>query len=395
MPRWVQEIRSAVTAAPPPSHHPSSVMLHAFCGFDHVFALANYMSTQEALAEKLAEMNMRLRGESPPDSGSSDVFYRQQRRPKSRRRAGAGASAADLLGRDGGDGDAEDVLLELEEAAKSVGGAALLVAKETAAFVSQTAAGLFPNAIPDEDEDGGRGNGSASVDQQRRRRARPAVGGAGGGGGDGRQGRRARAVRERAGGVGKAATGFAQSSVNRAGFAVAQSVANGALKGAEAAADWAGDGALAREYVLLFIAAFCLVFKRGVGAAVALLVVIRFGRTTAQKLVSEGWKVEQQKRARAREGGGVAATAGGDASSYRRDNPPVRYPGGAAATDRRPRRRKAAGTAKAEERRRPRAKKSAQKAKRNPGKSRRPKKVARKPLWDSESEDDGRGCVVM
>lgn len=337
---------------------------------------------------------MRLRGESLPDSGSSDVFYRQ-RRPKDRGRAVAGASD-EFLGHDGSGGDGEDVLVELEEAAKSVGGAALLVAKETAAFVSQTAAGLFPSVFPDGDE--ARESGSTSVGQQRRRRMRQAGGGVvGDGARDAGQGRRARAVRARAGGVGKAATGFAQSSVNRAGFAVVQSVANGALKGAEAAADWAGDGALAREYVLLFIAAFCLVFKRGVGAAVALLVVIRFGRTTAQKLVTEGWKVEQQKRARARGGGGVAAAAGGDSTPYWRDNPPVRYPGGAggAATDRRPRRRKAAGTAKTEEKRRPRAKKSTKKVKRNPAKSRRPNKTARRPLWDSDSEDDGRGCVVM
>lgn len=346
-------------------------------------------SPQEALAEKLAEMNMRLRGESLPDSGSSDAFY-SQRRPKARGRAGAGVSA-DLLGHDGGS-DGEDVLLELEEAAKSVGGAALLVAKETAAFVSQTAAGLFPNAFPEKDG----GGSSSSVEQQRRRRVRQSGGGVvGDGARDAGQRRTARAARDRASGVGKAATGFAQSSVNRAGFAVAQSVANGVLKGAEAAADWAGDGALAREYVLLFIAAFCLVFKRGVGAAVALLVVIRFGRTTAQKLVSEGWKLEQEKRARARDSGGVAAAAGSDnATAFRREKPSVRYPAGAG-TDRRPRRRKAAGTAaKAEEKRRPRQK-NTNKAKRAPAKSRRPKKAARKPLWDSESDDDGRGCVVM
>lgn len=337
---------------------------------------------------------MGLRGESPPHSGSSDAFYRQHR-PKARRRA-AGASP-DLLGSNGANG--EDVLLELEEAAKSVGGAALLVAKETAAFVSQTAAGLFPDAFPEgEEEDGGAGkNNAASVGGRRRRRVRQAGGVGARGVRNAEQSRRARAVKERAGGVGKAASGFAQSSVNRAGFAVAQSVANGVLKGAEAAADWAGDGALAREYVLLFIAAFCLVFKRGVGAAVALLVVIRFGRTTAQKLVLEGWKMEREKRARARKSGGVTAAAGGGgAATYRRDNPSVRHshsPG--AATDRRTRTGKAAGTAKPEEkRRRPRPKKM-KKFKRNPATSRRPKKAARKPLWDSESEDDGRGCVVM
>ncbi len=365
------------------------------------------LQTQEALAESLAEMNLRLRGGPLPHSGSGNAFSRR-RQPGGRGArgfgsprgvgAGAGVSADDLLSHDGGGGEGEDVLLELEEAAKSVGGAALLVAKETAAFVSETAAGLFPEVFPEEPRRGE--SDPSSLEQQRRRRMRQ-EGGGGRGAREAEQRRRAGAVRERASGVRRAASGFAQSSVNRAGFAVAQSMANGALRAAEAAADWAGDGALAREYVLLFIAAFCLVFKRGVGAAVALLVVIRFGRTAAQKLVSRGWREDRAKRERARDNGGVTAGAaavggrvGGGATTYRRDNQSARYtPAG-----RRPRRREAAtAKAKVEENRRPRPKiAQGKKVKRKSTPSKRSKKAtARKPLWESDSDDDDRGCVVM
>lgn len=370
------------------------------------------IQTQEALAGRLAEMNLRLRGGPLPHSGSGNAFSRR-RQPGGRGArgfasprglgAGTGVTADDLLSHDGS-GEGEDVLLELEEAAKSVGGAALLVAKETAAFVSETAAGLFPEVFPEEPRRRGRGESDSwSLEQQRRRRMRQESGGGGGGGArDAEQRRRAGAVRERASGVRRAASGFAQSSVNRAGFAVAQSMANGALRAAEAAADWAGDGALAREYVLLFIAAFCLVFKRGVGAAVALLVVIRFGRTAAQKLVSEGWREERAKKERAMDNGGVTAGAaavggggGGGAATYRRDSQSVRY----TSAGRRPRRREAAtASARVEESRRPRPQKAQgkKKVKRKSTFSRRSKKTtARKPLWESDSDDDDRGCVVM
>lgn len=347
-------------------------------------------------------MNLRLRGESLPESGSSNAFYR--RRPSEGR--GRDGSGDDADGRResedfppsvsyGDHVDGEDVLLELEEAAKSVGGAAMLVARETAAFVSETAAGLFPDVFPEDS----RGGVSASTERQRQRRMRQAGRTAAApppGGGDRaratEQARRTRAVRERAGGVRRAATGFAQSSVNRAGFAVAQSVVNGVLKGAEAAADWAGDGALAREYVLLIIAAFCLVFKRGIGAAVALLILIRFGRITAQKLVAEGWKMERAKRAREREGGERSVAPGGGATSYRRDTPSARNTA-TAASGRRPLREKAAKTDE-KRRRRP---KNTKKVKRKPAPSRRRRgeKRPRKPLWESDSDnDDGRGCVV-
>lgn len=351
-------------------------------------------------------MNLRLRDTPLPESGSSDAYQRRKTHPPRDRRRNAVADGGRRGRRDpadsplgvGGAGS-DDVLLELEEAARSVGGAALHVARETAAFVAETAAGLFPETFP---ANGSGGKGGGTPEEQRRwQRRRTEMGQAGegadyGGGGGGASGaeraRRARAVRERASGVGKAASGFAQSSVNRAGFAVAQSLANGLLRGAEAAADWAGDGALAREYVLLFIAAFCLVFKRGVGAAVALLIVIRFGRSAAQKLVLEGWKME--RRANKRRGGGGVAAASATSSSRRRDSPSARY-GAAPAAGRRPRRGKAAAAAaaEAEERRRPRRKTG--RVKQSSGRSKRSKKRARRPLWDSESDDDNRGCVVM
>ncbi|CAM9275076.1 unnamed protein product [Hapterophycus canaliculatus] len=373
--------------------------------------------SKEALAEKLAEMNLRLRGSSPPESASSDAYEREAL-PRKQRRGAAVADevrpgrrhAADPplgLGAGGGGSGGDDVLLELEEAARSVGGAALHVARETAAFVAETAAGFFPETFP---ANGARGRGGSTPEEQRqrwRRRTRAGQGGGagdpggdgdGGGGGGGGGGASdaerelgGRAVRERASGVRRAASGFAQSSVNRAGFAVAQSVANGLLRGAEAAADWAGDGALARDY-------------RGVGAAVALLVVIRFGRSAAQKLVLEGWKMERANKRRGGGGGGggggvaaASAAAGGGVgapkSSRRDSSPSARYAAAAPTTGRRPRRGRAAAGVEAEERRRPRRKTG--RVKRGSNRPGRSKKPARKPLWDSESDDDDRGCVVM
>ncbi|CAN0179065.1 unnamed protein product [Scytosiphon promiscuus] len=376
--------------------------------------------SKEALAEKLAEMKLRLRGSSPPESGSSTASQRRSL-PRDRRR-GAVNDEFRRRGRGtstnpppppGLEVGGDDVLLELEEAARSVGGAALHVARETAAFVAETAAGFFPETFP-ANGGGGRGVTSAPGEQERWRRrtrvgqrvrddadTRGASGGGGGCAGDTDGAPRARAVRERASGARRAASGFAQSSVNRAGFAVAQSVANGLLRSAEAAADWAGDGALAREYVLLFIAAFCLVFKRGVGAAVALLVVIRFGRTAAQRLVLEGWKTERANKGRGGNGGDrvsaapAAAGGGGVPQPSGRGSPSARY-AAVPPSGRRPRRGRAAAAAAAvagEERRRPRRKTG--RAKRSSGRTKGSSRRARRPLWDSESDDDNRGCVVM
>lgn len=356
-------------------------------------------------------MNLRLRGSSPPPESASSDPYQRQTLPRDRRRGtvaddtrrrGRRGSAHPPPGLEAGAGG-DDVLLELEEAARSVGGAALHVARETAAFVAETTAGFFPETFPANGAVGTRGRASTPEEQQQYHRRRTRMGGQAGGAdaGDGDGGvddvegaQRARAVRERATGVRRAASGFAQSSVNRAGFAVAQSLANGLLRSAEAAADWAGDGALAREYVLLFIAAFCLVFKRGFGAAVALLVVIRFGRSAAQKLVLEGWKMERANKRRGG-GGGVSAAAsaaaGGATNSAGRDRPSASY-AATRTTGRRPRRGRVVEV-EAEERRRPRRKTG--RAKRSSGRARRSKRQARRPLWDSESDDDNRGCVLM
>ncbi|CAM9467254.1 unnamed protein product [Ectocarpus sp. 12 AP-2014] len=332
--------------------------------------IADVTLSKEALAERLAEMNLRLRGEPLAHSGSSAAYsYRgSPPPPQGRTRGGGGGGSteargpADPLGRRDGD---EDVLLELEEAAKSVGGAALLVAREAAAFVSETAAGFFP-PLPADDKDGGRSASPSAAERGGR------GGGDGGGGGvqETERSRQVRAARERAGGVRRAATGYAQSSVNRAGFAVLQSLANGLLRSAEAAADWAGDGALARE----------------------------FGRVAAQKLVLEGWKMERAKRRRATEGGGsgggggsntAAAVGGGGATASRRGTSGyTAAPAG--------RRRRRPRPEKETETRRPRPKDARKKKgkERGSARSRRTKKPARKPLWE-ESDDDDRGCVVM
>ncbi|CBJ28401.1 hypothetical protein Esi_0104_0072 [Ectocarpus siliculosus] len=330
--------------------------------------IADVTLSKEALAERLAEMKLRLRGEPLPHSGSSASYYYRESPPPSQGRArggggGGGGSAeargpADPLGRRDDD---EDVLLELEEAAKSVGGAALLVAREAAAFVSETAAGFFPPPAADNDNDGGRSASPSAAG----RAGRGAGGGGGGGAQETERSRQVRAARQRAGGVRRAATGYAQSSVNRAGFAVLQSLANGLLRGAEAAADWAGDGALARE----------------------------FGRIAAQKLVLEGWKMERAKRRRATEGGGgggsstAAAVDGDGATGSRRDTS-----GYAAAPAGRRRRRPR--PERETETRRPRPKGASKKKGKERGSARRTKKPARKPLWE-ESDDDDRGCVVM
>ncbi|CAM9496910.1 unnamed protein product, partial [Discosporangium mesarthrocarpum] len=80
-------------------------------------------------------------------------------------------------------------------------------------------------------------------------------------------------------------SGFLQSSANRAGVAVVRGVVNALVRGAEAAAEWAGGPLFAREHVLVAVASFCLVFKRGVGSSLALLVVIRAGRLTLQRVL--------------------------------------------------------------------------------------------------------------
>ncbi|CAN0228948.1 unnamed protein product [Ectocarpus sp. 6 AP-2014] len=144
--------------------------------------IADVTLSKEALAERLAEMKLRLRGEPLPHSGSSAAYYYRESPPPSQGRArGGGGSAeargpADPLGRRDDD---EDVLLELEEAAKSVGGAALLVAREAAAFVSETAAGFFPRRR-----------------RQRRRAERFAVGSGESGAGSGGWRRRRRRARD-------------------------------------------------------------------------------------------------------------------------------------------------------------------------------------------------------
>lgn len=415
-------------------------------------------TAQEALAKKLAAINFLDRTDSSfpgsddtrnlsgtskrPNSadrtGDSRTTY-SQRQPQGRKRGGDGAKSGssssssssppdssfsrpgagigDLLrfGDDEGerDGDDEDALAELGDAAKAVGDVALLALQETAAFVTGTAEGLFPEAFPDFKEDE---NSSANGRGSRRkpRSVRREAGEGGGRAGESlktRRARRTRAVRERAGGVRRALAGFAQGSANRAGLAVARSAANGALRGAEAAADWAGGGALAREYVLLFVAAFCLVFKRGVGASFALLVVIKASRVTLQRLVSETWAGERSWGADSKGGGApqpqpAGATAGPSSAGVSAPRSGRRSASAASS----PRRRNEAKDTG--EKRRRRTTTTTTIPKRNEGKAGRKKNAGsgakkparsnkggkgkrRKPLWDESDDEFDKGCVLM
>jgi hypothetical protein len=60
------------------------------------------------------------------------------------------------------------------------------------------------------------------------------------------------------------------------------------VRGAEAAAEWAGGGLIPREQVLLAVCAYCLVFRRGLWSALVLLVAVRAGRLSLQQLGQRG-----------------------------------------------------------------------------------------------------------
>lgn len=207
--------------------------------------------------------------------------------------------------------DSDEALLEIESIARSIGGAAWGAVQETASIFAGVASTLLPEAfpLPEEDEEDSAEEGEEGS-PRRRRPSRIS------------QARRARMARDRASGLRRGASAFVQSSANRAGLAVVRSAANGVLRGAEAAADWAGGGAVAREHVLLFIAAFCLAFKRGIGSSVALLVLIRAARISLQRLL-EGGRTAATGRTRgdavagARPPHPAAAVAGASASGRR------------------------------------------------------------------------------
>lgn len=399
---------------------------------------------QDTLVEKFATMASSREGESPrtvtgnsnrtssrasssrratPDanegsngsngsSGSSSVYQkpggsgRRGGSKGSRRRVNGGGGVEDPLDfGDKGEMSDEDALLELEDAARTVGGAAWVAARETAGFVTAAASGAFLGAFPREYGDYERGDGTSASparggtgapSQSRRPKGRQPS--------RGESERRAKEMRERASGVSRAATGFAQSSVNRAGMAVVSSAANGVLRAAEAAADWAGGGTLAREHVLLFIAVFCLVFKRGIGASVALLVVIRAGRISVERLLAEGFRREHVRRM-ARGGVGVSGAAAGpvgagSAPSQTGGIPPTRRrrsPAGKTTSAGASERRATAGAGQATRRPTASQKEGTKKARRG-----RPKPVPkkrergkRKPLWDESDDESNKGCVVM
>lgn len=379
---------------------------------------------QEDLAQRLVLMNARSRNgesqrprpsvgvagaaENTKNQSGSGTAYRRDR-PEGRRRwrdqtqggrgsNGFGSSSSSSGGGFGaiGDllefGDAEDglrdddALLELEAVARTVGGAAWVAVQEAAAVLTGTASGLFPEAFPErtereDDAPESEGTGRTRGVQGRRRE----------GARDSGPTRRARAVRERARGVRRAAASFAHSSANRAGLTVVRSAANGVLRGAEAAADWAGGGVLTREHVLLFVAAFCLVFKRGLGSSVALLVLIRGGRVTMQKLMSEGWTA---RNTRTDEPQPAAAAGRGEREAPRPRNP-ARTPSSAtrtAGTWETRRRSKTTRTSSRAKNRRPKGGAgSSKRAERGTRKDRE----RRKPLWEESDDDSDKSCVVM
>lgn len=177
--------------------------------------------------------------------------------------------------------DTDEALMELESVVRSLGGAVWSAVQETASLFAGAASTLLPEAFSGDEPL------SSAGEEARSRQERAAQQGG------------ARMVRERASGLRRGVSAFVQSSANRAGVAVARSAANGVLRGAEGAADWAGGGAVAREYVLLFIAAFCLAFKRGIGSSVALLVIIRAGRISLQRLMEGGRQARGRRGATA------------------------------------------------------------------------------------------------
>lgn len=355
------------------------------------------MKLRDRRASRDGSEELQAQNEGDPLYPDTGIRYRQ-RRPGGRRRSGDGGDDRSRrerlpglsslgngfdywlrLGDDVHSRGEDEALVELEETVRSVGGAAWRTAKQTGSLLAETAAGLFPEAVPGDE---------AAGDPEMVRRAATEHGWLREGGEPGPPPpvvERARTARERAEAARRAAASFAQSSANRATLALVRSLANGILLGAESAADWAGGGALAREYVLLFIAAFCLVFKRGIGASIALLFFVRAGRIALQKLDPGGRASERSKQAMtagARPALGDAGISSAAAASSRRgtrDEVKKR---------RRPRRSEEVGVQPA------RAKTStrfprARKAKAKEGSSR-----LRRPLWD-ESDDSDRGCLVM
>lgn len=385
-----------------PRRLPSLFMMHRFFVIYPLFT-----DWQEELAKKLVGMKLRDRRASRDGSGEpqehkeSDPRYREtgvryrQRQPGSRRRSGDGRDdrtgkeslrgPSNLgigfndwlrLGDDVNGRDEDEALVDLQEAVRSVGGAAWRTAKQTGSLLTETAAGIFPEAFPGEE---------AAGEPEMVRRAANEHGWWREGGEPGPTPsavERTRTARERAETARRAAASFAQSSANRAGLAVVRSLANGVLLGAEAAADWAGGGALAREYVLLFVAAFCLVFKRGVGASIALLVFVRAGRIALQKLEPRGRANERAATIGPKSTLNRAGVSSTVAASSRRGN---REEG---TKRRRARRSQEVGVNPARVKTPTRFSRS-RKAEEKEESSRRPKA-----LWD-ESDDSDRGCLVM
>lgn len=234
------------------------------------------------LAHKLAGANFREKQLASRSATSTLPRFSRSRRQKgsegNRNRwwqevQGEEERSEQYSGFDGGealdfdDSDEDDAQVDLEAVARSVGGLAWFVAQEAVSFLGGAAATLLPEAFFAENDD----------DDLQRSTAVPRVGS--------KQARRTRSMRQQADGARRSASNFVKSSANRAGWAMVRTAANGVVRGAEAAADWAGGGIVAREHVLVFVAAFCLAFRRGIASSIALLILIRAGRITLERLL--------------------------------------------------------------------------------------------------------------
>lgn len=398
---------------PIPSFPPPTVSVLVLCTvlihrFFHYFV-------KTELARLLVEAKSQTR---TPIAGRRQAASGRPRYPDSRKRDRAAATANRKVGGQktraqpyGGVGsrglfgfeddgeeplsDSDQALLEIESIARSVGGAAWGAVQETASVFAGIASTLLPEVFPlpqEGEEDSAEEGAEGAPSRQRRRPARIS------------QKRRTRMSRDRASGLRRGASTFVQSSANRAGLALVRSAANGVLRGAEAAADWAGGGAVAREHVLLFIAAFCLAFKRGIGSSVALLVLIRAGRISLQRLL-EGGQAAATKRtgedtaagARSPRVAAVAAAAGGSTSGSGRREPTSSRGGRRNVPSGKPRRRPTIRQPSKTEERERRSRRTARAARAGRTRAKRGMQGRRRrPVADGldDSDSDG-GCAIM
>ncbi|KAG5180954.1 hypothetical protein JKP88DRAFT_322597 [Tribonema minus] len=199
-------------------------------------------------------------------------------------RNGAGADDAsyDMYGSGGGDDD------DGESGYYSPARIALDAVGALFSLTERIITGGHDPSDDEEDEAAAAGGGGGAAQRQRRRRRR--------------QGGASEWLRRHADGVSAAL----RSTAGESAGGVAAGVVRAAVSGAEAAAEWAGGGAIARERVLLGVSLYCLAFKRGLWSALVLLFAIRAARITLQEALGGGFG-----GAAGRRGGGGARAAQG------------------------------------------------------------------------------------